>query len=133
MARPPLTGLSSGMPLCGRVTGRGGMTVRWRSAQALLMAAFVSVGRNGSPTSAGGTVLRGVGTIGEMPGGGGGGADTGRLVGGVLTGRLGRPVDAAGAAGGGVTGRGANVGGITGSGATGGVVIGRGCAGAPAV
>ena len=59
---------------------------------------------------------------------------SGRLAGPVLGSgvrvRLGRPEDAAGATGGGVTGRGASGGGMTGSGATGGVVIGRGIAGA---
>jgi hypothetical protein len=38
----------------------------------------VSVGRNGSPAAAGGSVVRWLGTIGVIPGGGGG-TDTGRL------------------------------------------------------
>src|SRR3982751_6347700 len=57
------------------------MTVRCRSARALLIAAFVRVGRNGWPVSAGG-VDDGAepGTIGVMAGGGGG-TGTGRLAG----------------------------------------------------
>src|SRR5689334_16728787 len=106
------------------------MTVRWRSARALLMAALVRVGRNGWPLSAGGTDDgREPGTIGVMPGGGGG-TETGRLAGPGSGVRLGRPDAAAGATGGGVTGRGASGGGMTGSGATGGLVSGRGIAGA---
>ena len=66
--------------LCGRVAGRGGMIERWRSARALLIAALVMVGWKGLPASTGGTG-RDPGTIGVMPGGGGG-TDTGRLPGG---------------------------------------------------
>src|SRR3954468_18203398 len=98
------------------------MTVRCRSARALIIAAFVSVGRNGCPASAGGTEDgREPGTIGVIPGGGGG-TETGRLDGPGLAVRLGRPAAAAGATGGGATGRGASGGGMTGSGATGGLV-----------
>src|SRR4051812_26792273 len=104
------------------------MTVRCRSARALLIAALVSVGRNGWPASAGGTG-RAPGTIGVIPGGGGG-TETGRLPGPVAGVRVGRLAAAAGATGGGVTGRGARGGGITGSGATGGVVSARGITGA---
>src|SRR3954449_7488095 len=106
------------------------MTVRCRSARALLIAALVKVGRNGCPFSTGGAGLREPGTIGVMPGGGGG-TDTGRLPGPIVVGvRLGSPAAAAGAAGGGVTGRGASGGGIIGSGATGGLLSGRGVTGA---
>jgi hypothetical protein len=68
------------------------------------------------------------GTIGVMPGGGGG-TDTGRFAGGGFGVRVGRPAAAAGAIGGGVTGRGVTGGAVTGAGATGGLVIGRGIAG----
>src|SRR6185312_7991905 len=132
---PPVGGSSTGRCtwLCRSplVFGRGGMTVRCRSARAWLIAAVVRVGRNGSPASAGGTVPRWVGAMGVIPGGGGGGDETGRLVGpsirlGMGSARpggadTGGPATAAGAIGAGATG-----GGVTGAGATGGGPRGRG-------
>ncbi len=65
----------------GLITGRCGIVVgRRRSARAELIAALVSVARNGSSDSRG-ALGRCTGTIGVMPGGGGGGAETGRLLG----------------------------------------------------
>ncbi|GAB3969238.1 hypothetical protein GCM10027615_22860 [Plantactinospora veratri] len=61
------------------VFGRGVIGVGRRSLRALLMAAVVRVARKGSPASAGGIDPRCVGGIGVIPGGGGGGAETGRF------------------------------------------------------
>ena len=107
-------------------------------------AALVSVGRKGSAAAAGGSEGRWPGTIGVMPGGGGGGTDTGRLEpvpvthaggeDGALAG-AGAPAgaaDAAGASGGVGAGRaaaGASGAGATGDGAAGGGAVGRGAAG----
>src|SRR5688572_16889172 len=77
-ANPPPAGAGGGSV---RVLGRGTIGVGRRSARALLIAAVVSVARNGSPASTG-AVVRCPGTtgaIGVMPGGGGGGAEIGRF------------------------------------------------------
>ncbi|SCG34286.1 hypothetical protein GA0070619_0010 [Micromonospora zamorensis] len=111
--------------------GAGGMTVRCRSAPRVVIAAVVSVGRNGSPASAGGTMPRCAGAIGVIPGGGGGGEETGRLVGpsirlGAGSARPGSVDDGGLAMAAGAIGAGATGGGVTGAGATGGGPSGRG-------
>lgn len=108
------------------VFGRGGMAVgRFRSARALLIAAVVRVGRNGSPASAGGILLRLV-WVGALPADGG--AETGRPAG-VSPCRAGASPTSVSRSGGVETGRVTAAAGMTGDDALDGEVTGVGATG----